>query len=104
LRDRRHILYFSKKNLPGVFRGALLPFRSNAGSAPGKSKRPTVVCGNRNPAFPLDAENRRDARTAEKSSRRRSADPAAAVEDARKIVESAEQEIAAAAKSGAPGN
>ena len=95
------IFYFSKKNLPGVFRGrtafiqkAMQEARQASEEANHRLAEIEVRLSR------LDAEIGGMREAAEKEAAAEEARiKAAAVEDARKIVDSAEQEIAAAAKS-----
>ena len=95
------ILYFSKKNLPGVFRGRTASIQK----AMQEARRASEEANRRLAEIEirlsrLDAEIGGMREAAEKEAAAEEARiQAAAVEDARKIVESAEQEIAAAAKS-----
>ncbi len=95
------ILYFSKQNLPGVFRGRTASIQK----AMQEARRASEEANRRLAEIEirlsrLDAEIGGMREAAEKEAAAEEARiQAAAVEDARKIVESAEQEIAAAAKS-----
>jgi F-type H+-transporting ATPase subunit b len=95
------ILYFSKKNLPGVFRGRTASIQKamqEARQASEEANRRLAEIETR--LSRLDAEISGMREAAEKDAAAEEGRiKAAAVEDARKIVESAEQEIAAAAKS-----
>jgi F-type H+-transporting ATPase subunit b len=95
------ILYFSKKNLPGVFRGRTASIQKamqEARQASEEANRRLAEIENR--LSRLDAEIGGMREAAEKEAAAEEGRiKAAAAEDARKIVESAEQEIAAAAKS-----
>jgi F0F1-type ATP synthase membrane subunit b/b' len=95
------ILYLSKKNLPGVFRGRTTSIQKamqEAGQASEDANRRLVEIETR--LSRLDAEIGGMREAAEKDAVAEEARiKSAAEEDARKIVESAEQEIAAAAKS-----
>jgi F-type H+-transporting ATPase subunit b len=95
------ILYFSKKNLPGVFRGRTASIQKamqEARQASEEANRRLAEIETR--LSRLDAEIGGMREAAEKDAVAEEARiKSAAEEDARKIVESAEQEIAAAAKS-----
>ena len=95
------ILYFSKKNLPGVFRGRTASIQKamqEARQASDEANRRLAEIETR--LSKLDAEIGGMREAAEKEAVAEEARiKAAAAEDARKIVESAEQEITAAAKS-----
>jgi len=95
------ILYLSKKNLPGVFRGRTTSIQKamqEARQASEDANRRLVEIETR--LSRLDAEIGGMREAAEKDAVAEEARiKSAAEEDARKIVESAEQEIAAAAKS-----
>jgi F-type H+-transporting ATPase subunit b len=94
------ILYFSKKNLPGVFRGRTASIQKamqEARKASEEANRRLAEIETR--LSRLDAEIGNMRAAAEKEAVAEEARiKAAAEEDARKIVESAEQEITAAAK------
>jgi F-type H+-transporting ATPase subunit b len=95
------IFYFSKKNLPGVFRGRTASIQKamqEARQASDEANRRLAEIETR--LSKLDAEIGGMREAAEKEAVAEEARiQAAAAEDARKIVESAEQEITAAAKS-----
>jgi F-type H+-transporting ATPase subunit b len=95
------IAYFSKKNLPGVFRGRTASIQKamqEARQASEEANRRLAEIETR--LSRLDAEIGAMREAAEKEAAAEEARiKAAAIEDARKIVESAEQEITAAAKS-----
>jgi len=95
------IVYFSKRNLPGVFRGRTASIQKamqEARQASDEANRRLAEIEAR--LSRLDAEIGGMQEAAEKEAAAEEARiKAAAAEDARKIVESAEQEISAAAKS-----
>ena len=95
------IAYFSKKNLPGVFRSRTASIQKamqEARQASAEANRRLAEIESR--LSRLDAEIGGMREAAEKEAAAEEARiKAAAIEDARKIVESAEQEITAAAKS-----
>jgi len=94
------VLYFSKKNLPGVFRNRTASIQKAMQEARQASEDANRRLGEIEARLSrLDAEIAGMRATAEKDAAAEEARiKAAAEEDARKIVESAEQEIAAAAK------
>jgi len=94
------VLYFSKKNLPGVFRNRTASIQKAMQEARQASEDANRRLGEIEARLSrLDAEIAVMRATAEKDAAAEEARiKAAAEEDARKIVESAEQEIAAAAK------
>jgi len=94
------VLYFSKKNLPGVFRNRTASIQKAMQEARQASEDANRRLGEIEARLSrLDAEIAGMRASAEKDAAAEEARiKAAAEEDARKIVESAEQEIAAAAK------
>jgi F-type H+-transporting ATPase subunit b len=94
------VFYFSKKNLPGVFRNRTASIQKAMQEARQASEDANRRLGEIEARLSrLDAEIAGMRATAEKDAAAEEARiKAAAEEDARKIVESAEQEIAAAAK------
>jgi len=94
------VLYFSKKNLPGMFRNRTASIQKAMQEARQASEDANRRLGEIEARLSrLDAEIAGMRATAEKDAAAEEARiKAAAEEDARKIVESAEQEIAAAAK------
>ena len=94
------VLYFSKKNLPGVFRNRTASIQKAMQEARQASEDANRRLGEIEARLSrLDAEIAGMRATAEKDAAAEEARiKAATEEDARKIVESAEQEIAAAAK------
>jgi F-type H+-transporting ATPase subunit b len=94
------VLYFSKKNLPGMFRNRTASIQKAMQEARQASEDANRRLGEIEARLSrLDAEIAGMRATAEKEAAAEEARiKAAAEEDARKIVESAEQEIAAAAK------
>ena len=94
------VLYFSKKNLPGMFRNRTASIQKAMQEARQASEDANRRLGEIEARLSrLDAEIARMRASAEKDAAAEEARiKAAAEEDARKIVESAEQEIAAAAK------
>jgi F-type H+-transporting ATPase subunit b len=95
------VIYFSKKNLPGVFRNRTASIQKAMQEARQASDEANRRLGEIETRLSrLDAEIAGMSAAAEKEAVGEEARiQAAAEEDARKIVESAEQEIAAAAKS-----